>query len=171
MSTNSIDRSIFAKPSTLARAALADLERVEADPRFVIRMGQWLGPATIQSGESNSVHTLGQRVCGVCMAGAVMAQSCGLGVRLSGGTAVSLGDELRAAGYTDTEIGQIFALDDLRCGEIEEYACNWEAGKDSDRDLSDFDFYDGSNGSDPDEREEWKAEIRAAIDCLESVGL
>lgn len=53
------------KPSELLLLALADLEAVERDPRYRVNMATWLERV--------------DGVCYVCFAGAVMAQTCGVG--------------------------------------------------------------------------------------------
>lgn len=52
------------KPSELIRVALKDLEACEQDDRYVIDMSAW--------------HSPQGRLCHVCLAGAVMAQSLGV---------------------------------------------------------------------------------------------
>lgn len=59
MPTPTKDLSEFTKLSDLAEAALADLEAVEKDERYVVDMESWHEPA--------------DGVCMVCLAGAVMA--------------------------------------------------------------------------------------------------
>lgn len=54
-------------PSDLLRLAVDDLTRVEADSRYRVDMGFWHKPTT--SPDNGGV------VCGVCLAGAVMAKS------------------------------------------------------------------------------------------------
>lgn len=50
-------------PSALIRLALSDLTKCEADPRYAINMGVWHDPH----------HE--DRICHVCLAGAVMAKT------------------------------------------------------------------------------------------------
>ena len=49
-------------PHELIRLAIADLEKTEKDPRYVIDMGEWHAPQN-------------DGVCAVCLAGSVMAQT------------------------------------------------------------------------------------------------
>lgn len=51
------------KPSELLKLAMLDLEKVEADPRYRVDMGEWHKP----NGR-----------CSVCLAGSVMAKTLGL---------------------------------------------------------------------------------------------
>lgn len=51
--------------SDLIRAAIDDLELVEADSRYVVEMGAWHSP----------MRALGGTVCNVCLAGAVLAKT------------------------------------------------------------------------------------------------
>ncbi len=55
------------KPSTLIRLALDDLKKCEASDDYVIDMADWHVP-------------FGSGRCEVCLAGAVMAQSLGVGI-------------------------------------------------------------------------------------------
>jgi hypothetical protein len=104
-----IDRSIFEKPSTLARAAMADFERVEQDPAFSINMGTWVSlnrardPATGGWLETNT--------CAVCLAGSVMLGAVGITPQQADS------DHWRAmveSGLGEDERARIYALDDLR---------------------------------------------------------
>lgn len=52
------------KPSELLRVAMRDLELVEADPRYKVNMSAWHGKRSDQR-------------CHVCLAGAMLAKSCG----------------------------------------------------------------------------------------------
>lgn len=58
------------KPSALIRLAIADLEKCEASPNYVIDMDVWHGPCAA-----------GSTPCHVCLAGAVMAGSLGYPAR------------------------------------------------------------------------------------------
>jgi hypothetical protein len=68
------------KPSELLELAMNDLEKCEADPRYEISMESWHDP----NGE----------ICKVCLAGAVMAQTCGLPINMvSSGLAKDVGED------------------------------------------------------------------------------
>jgi hypothetical protein len=50
------------KPSELIRVALADLEKVEKNPRYIINMDIWHSPKFSD-----------KKLCGVCLAGSIIA--------------------------------------------------------------------------------------------------
>lgn len=81
------------KPSKLLMMALADLEKVEADPRYEVDMNTWHEP----NGK-----------CRVCLAGSVMA--CTLGAPI---------DEcLFYDSINDDATPKLYALNMLRCGRV-----------------------------------------------------
>ena len=75
--------------------ALADLEKVEASDQYVVNMHEWHRP-----GDDNR--------CVVCLAGAVIAETLG-GVRLQ---------VLSPSHYPDETATRLFALNDVRCGDV-----------------------------------------------------
>lgn len=84
------------KPSELIRVALADLAKVEADPRYVVDMGMWHEPlAPPFDGK-----------CAVCLAGAVMAGTLGISAERS----------LRPEDFDDDTNRKLDDLDEMRLG-------------------------------------------------------
>jgi hypothetical protein len=81
-------------PSALIRLALGDLRKCEADPRYKINFGEWHNPT-------------GQQ-CEVCLAGAVLAKTCGMDPR----TGVNWAAIGRPTYY------RCIAMDNFRRGEI-----------------------------------------------------
>lgn len=82
-------------PSDLLRLALRDLRMVESMPEtYVVDMGHW--------------HREHMGKCHVCLGGAVLAGTLGLGADAEGLTALEA-DEVR---------NKLLALDCLRCGEV-----------------------------------------------------
>jgi hypothetical protein len=59
------------KLSELLKWALADLSRVEKDPTYRIDMSDWHRP-----GYTNTPRKAPEKVCYVCLAGAVMTRAC-----------------------------------------------------------------------------------------------
>ncbi len=86
------------KLSELIRLALADLVKVEKDPRYEVYMGLWHIP---------------NGTCKVCMAGAVMAKTVGIDYVVNNG---SVGGEEYWHQYA--------ALNDIRLGDIDD-ALHW----------------------------------------------
>lgn len=99
------------KPSELIRVALVDLEKCEADPRYLINMGSWHSP-TCDTDDCESCARDRKAAnkpngrCYVCLAGAVMAQS--------------LDTSPRKAGYPGSfaEAAKLRALNDFRVGSV-----------------------------------------------------
>ena len=87
-------------PSELIRAALEDLRACERDDGYVVDMSNWHGPIT---------DNRGRKVCAVCLAGAVMAQTLGLPHDLDI-------DDTDLAGYGCDDQGALLALDYFRRG-------------------------------------------------------
>lgn len=54
-------------PSAILRLAMADLEKVENDPRYTVHMSDW---HSLYEGEEE-----GETLCHVCLAGSVMAKT------------------------------------------------------------------------------------------------
>lgn len=81
------------KPSELIRLALSDLAKCEADPRYMIEMGTW--------------HEPKGKVCHVCLAGSVMAQTMG-----------TFSDSGTSPCWHAHEETQLIALDSLRTGDV-----------------------------------------------------
>jgi hypothetical protein len=82
------------KPSELLTLALADLESVESDPRYVIDMDLWHKPYRDR--------------CAVCLAGAVIARTMGESPRVM----------LTVADFPEAISPKLFALNDFRMGYI-----------------------------------------------------
>lgn len=164
-----IDHSIFARPSTLARAAFTDFERAEADPRIEINMGQWCVSLDPEDEDGNPVAA-SEPTCAVCFAGAVMIGALGC-------DAARYDDDGDSAlldlGLSDTEARQVHALDDLRTGSVAEYVDRWVCA--SEIDVEDLDETWRRNGfgwgSIPELRPSWKAKILETIAVLEARGL
>ena len=89
------------KPSELIRLALADLEKVERDPRYKINMGSWHN--VIES------PSTGRPVCAVCLAGAVMA----------GALEESVHRSVRPWEYDRDTEHKLYALDMFRTGNVD----------------------------------------------------
>ena len=87
-------------PSALIRLALADLRAIEADDRYEVFMRGWHGPIT---------DDRGQKVCEVCLAGAVLAKTIGVEPHER-----IYDDDL--AGYGSSVQGALLALDYFRLG-------------------------------------------------------
>lgn len=164
-----IDHSIFAKPSTLARAAFADFERAEADPRVEINMGQWCKPLYPEDQTEESAPNVAP-TCAVCFAGAVIIGALGC-------DAQSYDDEgydaLLELGLSDTEARQVHALDDLRTGSVAEYVYRWAGAADIDVDDLDETWSHSGHGwgSIPELQPLWKAKVLETIAALEARGL
>ena len=86
------------KPSELIRVALADLEKCEADPRYLIDMDRWHSGIRHDSNEP----------CAVCFAGSVMAQRLGADHRYY----------ISGPGRFDEDEGKLHALNAFREGRI-----------------------------------------------------
>ena len=89
-------------PSALIRLALNDLLACERDSRYAVDMDDWHWPTT---------DDRGRKVCRVCLAGAVMAQTLGLPNDLAI-------DDDDLAGYGCDVQGPLLALDCFRLGRI-----------------------------------------------------
>lgn len=81
-------------PSALIRLAIADLEAVEKDSRYVVCMNDW--------------HIPDPMGCHVCLAGAVMAKTIGAPI-----------DEFAFPNLADNCTSQLVALNDFREGNLE----------------------------------------------------
>lgn len=100
------------KPSALIRVALADLRKVEVDPRYRVHMSNWHLPQ--KKGEEST--------CYVCLAGSVMAKTFEVPP-----------SELRSPGWFDAEVMRaLHALDDFRSGEVHEGLSTLEISFDED---------------------------------------
>lgn len=84
-------------PSALLSVALADLEKAEADSRYLINMGAWHLPDAPHPGK-----------CGVCFAGAVMAFELD----------VSPMEYASPMDFPNRIYDRLCALDCFRCGHI-----------------------------------------------------
>jgi hypothetical protein len=173
--TKTIDHSIFAKPSTLARAAFADFEKAEANPNVVINMGDWVcvdESYEDADGTEPSVSSVPAPLrCAVCFAGSIMigAVGCEPYAYAHRGS-----DALIALGLSETESAQIHALDDLRTGDIESYVDRWKFAQEVD--VTDLDWGGAEAaateyGSTSVTRPAWKAQILETIAALEARGL
>lgn len=99
----------FAKAplSAVIRAALDDLAKVEADPRYVVDMNTWHGP--------------GMGGCHVCLAGAVMAGSMGVPIKQHISApivAVAVSPKGMQGDVADGALSRLMALDMVRSGDI-----------------------------------------------------
>lgn len=91
-----IDQSLLPdKRSSLIRLAVADLEKCERDPRYVIDMGSWI----------ISVET----TCSVCLAGSIMAQTLNMDDRKT-----FLHSSLMGSVYSKVAIKKFCFLNSLR---------------------------------------------------------
>src|SRR5688572_23601272 len=81
-------------PSALIRLAIADLEKCEATPGYIVDMAFWHYPA---------------KQCWVCLAGAVMAMSLG----------ADASADMEPSDYVD-ERNKLLAINNFRRGYIEE---------------------------------------------------
>jgi len=91
-----IDQSLLPdKRSSLIRLAVADLEKCERNPRYVINMDSW-----IISGETT---------CSVCLAGSIMAQTLNMDDRKT-----CLLNSLLSSEYSKVDIKKFCFLNSLR---------------------------------------------------------
>ena len=95
MSRITKDNIATMSPSELLRCALTDLMRCNNDPDYQVTMNGWHIPF---------IH--GEDKCGVCLAGAVMAQSLG----------ANISRWMRPDNYKDEIDRRLVALDFLRLG-------------------------------------------------------
>ena len=136
------------KLSALLRIAVEDAQKCEADPRYLLRMGDWHVP---------SDSTLR---CEVCMAGAVMAQRFGAEPIAS----------FAPTDYDDATAEAFWAIDAMRRGYFDSAAEEinlrlTEEQQDALDDMSAGFGIDVTKG-----RADWPAYIKAA-DELEAIGL
>lgn len=82
------------RPSELIRLALADLKRVEEDPRYIVNMSEW--------------HTPRGRTCSVCLAGSVLAKTCGAPVE----------EDFLDIDVSRDTARKLYALDKFRLGHV-----------------------------------------------------
>lgn len=134
------------KPSELIRLALSDLEKCEADPRYSIDMERWHKP---------------NGTCAVCLAGAVMAQTCG----------VPVDNDVSPHSCMGGDTKKLMALDDFRVGFVDSAVGklghilphNFQLD-DQDEGYRDMPLYE-------DDQAAFKADMRKLADDLEQVGL
>lgn len=100
--TTRIECMLPDKPSELIRLALADLEKIEADPRYEVDMSTWHKPEFTFDGQMRSV-------CAVCFAGAVMAKTCN----------IPLEELIQPEQFEEDQMNKFAALDAFRSGRIE----------------------------------------------------
>jgi hypothetical protein len=129
-------------PSELIRLAIADLEKIEKNPKYAIYMGDW-----------HAVDSYTGK-CEVCLAGSVMACTLGVSPNIDS-DACEFGDDVSA---------KLYALNDFRTGQIG--AAFWSMGIEIPDGLEDQDIV--SYDSDP---KEFKRQMLAMADMLESKGL
>ena len=91
------------KISALLRVALADVEKCDADPVYVLDMNRWHDPIKTPAGP----------VCAVCMAGAVMAQTLKISPD-NHATPEEYGEQ--AESFLDGEL--LDSLNDIRIGNL-----------------------------------------------------
>jgi hypothetical protein len=90
-------------PSQLIRLALADLRKVEEDPKYTVNMGSWH--------EGDPYH---DAICPVCLAGAVMAKTIGV----SRDEDVTPSDLMRFGRISKADRDALVALDFFRTGNV-----------------------------------------------------
>ena len=130
-------------PSELIRLALADLEKVERQRKYVVDMAVWHSPES--------------KRCVVCLAGSVIAKSLG----------GAIGDELGPASFDEATEKKLCALDHYRDGEV--YAATVKLGREWPeneqlREIVDITEY----SEDPDQ---FHADMHRLADDLEKAGL
>ena len=135
-------------PSELIRLALADLRDCERDDRYWVSMTCW--------------HVPLERVCQVCLAGAVMAQT--LGAEPHEG----IGDA-DLARYGSSVQGRLRALDRFRLGEIS--AGLSYLGYDVDKLSEEWQQYARKSGYNPADPEPFHRQMNSLADYLASHGL
>ena len=146
MSTNA--QHLPSTPSELIRLALADLRACERDDRYRVSMMCW--------------HVPLERVCQVCLAGAVLAQT--LGVEPHEG----IGDaDLEQ--YSGRVKGRLRALDRFRLGEIS--AGLEMLGYDVDKLSEEWQQYARKSGYNPADPEPFHRQMNSLADYLASCGL
>ena len=156
--TESELHELFSKPSTLLRAALEDLERVEILPEYIVDMGTWHTPRVGGGG-----------VCAVCLAGSVMAMRLGCHRNLVEVPHSSIFHKLFVGGEPTVPAldyaERLYALEALRHGHVKLYVEAWWSGipmKDVDKDEM------------PDYKEspaDFKQAMRAILAQLEAAGV
>jgi len=112
------------KPSELIEVAISDLIKCEKNPEYKIEMGEW------------HHYNKQKEVCQVCLAGAVLAQTCNLPIDYN-----AIIDSKLIALHGPNE--KVFdALDDFRTGRInsgfEELGLSREDGYNFDREIIEY---------------------------------
>lgn len=137
------------KLSELIYIALEDLEKIEADPRYIIDMGTWHMP----NGK-----------CAVCAAGAVMAKRLG-----ADPTA-----HISPSRFDDDTEAKLDAIDLLRCGYLDDAADQLGFALPSTL-APDYCEYVresvGTLSAQDETRDEWKMHMTALIGILQAEGL
>lgn len=135
------------KPSELIRLALADLKKVESDPRYEIAMAvTWHEPQEEE------------RTCLVCLAGAVMAEELGLSP-----------EEDRGPSYFDTDTTlKLLALNSFRLGNIDTALCHLRIDYEQYFSVPTRVHIAGYNDENP---APFYRGMEAIASCLEEVGL
>jgi hypothetical protein len=131
------------KPSDLLEVALRDLEAVEQDPKYRVRMDVWHEPAK---------HI--NDPCQVCLAGAVMAKS------------LETSNLVRRwpCDFSDKDtLRKLRALDDMRVGAVSEALERLDLPP-----VSKYDFVAHHYGANP---EGFKRDLRNLVDKLRKDGL
>ena len=143
-------------PSELIRAALRDLRECERDDRYVVDMSDWHAPIT---------DNYGRKVCAVCLAGAVLAQT----LDVPREQAIST-DDLEQYGRVGERLR---ALDFLRLGEIEIGLEFLRQGiSDIDTELGEeWEKYDSKAEYDKSNPGKFHAQMHRRADFFESCGL
>ena len=143
------------KPSELIRVAIADLEKCEQDPRYVIEMSVWHEDATVVRTDADE-QGKPDAICAVCLAGAVMAKS--LGTKPDGRATPSMVVDGEA------DRGRLLALDSLRVGDM--VGAMLSLGLDEPEDTS-----VRSVAAYHDDSIRFKSDMRRLADDLERAGL
>lgn len=164
--------------SDLLELAIGDLEKCETDPGYVVAMGSWHEEITpLDKWEVASIAddldviedqrarlAEGRSVCAVCMAGAVMAQTC----------RAPREESVGPSGYDQDTERRLLALDLLRQGFVGRARARaegigfWDLTREERQDYERLDFEATRYERDP---EQFKIEMRALVDDLREAGL
>ncbi len=117
------------KLSALIKIALKDLRKAEALPKkFIVEMDDWFVPEDVVCETKNGTEFERHKICTVCAAGSVMAFSLGMGED----------KRFLAPEKFPRNEGQLHAINDLRCGEVDHAA--FSLGLVAPDDYGDYDF-------------------------------
>lgn len=138
-----------ATPSAAIRMALADLEKIEKTPGYVVDMGNWHTPDYVDIKDPFNKEV----ACHVCFAGAVMANSLG----------ADKSKRIHTAHWGSDWQSVFNFLDEARSGVLSVY----DYPDYMETDAPELEYPCTSYSKDP---EQFKADMRALAATLESLG-